>query len=89
MLPENHADEPLPWKLIVAKSVHDMRTPLSCMRTTLEILRMTSGDDEQQMKMISILDCQLNELACHLDQLVRNPEQIVRISPPPSIEDPS
>lgn len=56
-------------KTIVAKSVHDMKTPLSCMRTTLEILRLTAGDADRQAKSIGILDAQINELNGILEKL--------------------
>lgn len=63
------SDTPLPLNAIVAKSVHDMKTPLSCMRTTLEILRLTAGDAERQAKPINILDAQISELTAILDHL--------------------
>lgn len=77
-MPEYTADESLPWNQIVAKSVHDMRTPLSCLRTTVEILRMTSGGDERQAKLVGLLDVQIDELTAHLEKLLHHPDQIVQ-----------
>ncbi|MES2439307.1 MAG: histidine kinase dimerization/phospho-acceptor domain-containing protein [Verrucomicrobiota bacterium] len=68
----------LPWKQIVAKSVHDMKTPLSCLRTTVEILRMTSGGDPRQVRLIGVLDAQIDELNGHLEKLLNSPEEIVQ-----------
>jgi signal transduction histidine kinase len=75
---EDVADEELPWKNIVEKSVHDMRTPLSCLRTTVEILRMTSGNDERQLKLVGMLDVQIDELTSHMERLLHHPGQIVQ-----------
>lgn len=84
---ENNGDESLPWKEIVAKSVHDMRSPLSCLRTTLEILRMTSGGAEPQTKLIGIMDTQIDELIVQLDTLLQNPAVIVRFATTSSAAD--
>jgi K+-sensing histidine kinase KdpD len=81
---DNNGDESLPWKQIVAKSVHDMRSPLSCMRTTLEILRMTSGGAEPQTKLVGIMDTQIDELTAQLDMLLKNPAEIVHLAMPSS-----
>lgn len=77
--PENPQEEPLPWKQIVAKAVHDMRTPLSSMVTTLEILRLLPADREKSLKMISLLDRQVEELSRQLETLVTDP---AAFSPP-------
>ena len=53
---ENTPEEPLPWKEIIAHAAHDMRTPLSCMSTTLEVLRMLNSSSEQDTRMIEILE---------------------------------
>lgn len=84
---DNSGDESLPWKKIVAKSVHDMRSPLSCMRTTLEILRMTSGGAEPQTKLLGIMDTQIDELTAQLDILLKNREKIVHSATPSSRAD--
>lgn len=70
---ENPQEEDLPWKQIVAKAVHDMRTPLSSMVTTLEILRLLPADREKSLKMIGLLDRQVEELSRQLEALVANP----------------
>lgn len=77
---ERSKDELLPWKQIVAKSVHDMRTPLSCIRTTLEILRMTSEEGERQSRLLGVLDAQVDELASQLEKLLKSPEEIVHFT---------
>jgi signal transduction histidine kinase len=70
-------EEPLPWKEIHAKAVHDMKTPLSSMRVTLEILRMTCGDSEPHGKLIAMLDTQVNEIARQIDTLAKNPAAVI------------
>lgn len=70
---ENAQEEALPWKQIVGKAVHDMRTPLSSMVTTLEILRLLPADREKSLKMIGLLDRQVEELSRQLETLVANP----------------
>ncbi|RYD78682.1 MAG: hypothetical protein EOP84_13955 [Verrucomicrobiaceae bacterium] len=71
------SDTQPPLKAIVAKSVHDMKTPLSCMRTTVEILRLTAGDADRQAKAIGILDAQINELNGILENLSEANRKIV------------
>ncbi len=79
--PKNYPDNPLPWKQIVAKAVHDMRTPLSTIRTSLEILRMLPPDSDQYGKMLGILDSQVKEISGQLETLMTTPESYL---PPPS-----
>lgn len=57
---------------IVSKSVHDMRTPLSCMHTALEILRLTSGDPARLEMAIGLMDNQIKELNSQLDKLSKS-----------------
>lgn len=71
---ENPGEEPLPWKEIIGNAAHDMRTPLSCLRTTVEVMRMLAAESEQQTRMIEILEKQIDSLAGQLDELVRNPQ---------------
>ena len=54
---------------IEAKTVHDMRTPLSCMHTPLEILRLTSGDPARLETALGLMDNQIKELNTQLDNL--------------------
>ena len=75
--PDLSQQEALPWKEIVGKAVHDMKTPLSSLRVTLEILRMTSGGSEAHGKLIAMLDNQVNELARQLDTLANDPAAIL------------
>ncbi|MEO7099803.1 MAG: hypothetical protein ABI162_10615 [Luteolibacter sp.] len=76
----------LPWPEIVAKAVHDMSSPLSCMRTSVEILRMISPDSENHRKLIETFDSQINELAGQLEMLRKRPEAFLRH--PPSFQAP-
>jgi len=73
---ENTGEEPLPWKEIIAHAAHDMRTPLSCMRTTVEVLRMLSSS-EQDTRMIEILEKQIDSLAGQVNALVENPQSFL------------
>lgn len=57
---------------IVSKSVHDMRTPLSCMHTALEILRLSSGDAARLEMAIGLMDNQIKELNGQLDRLSKS-----------------
>ncbi|RYD34786.1 MAG: hypothetical protein EOP85_19540 [Verrucomicrobiaceae bacterium] len=61
-MPEDPDMDLPPLNAAVAKALHDMRTPLSCMRTTVEILRMTQGNAEQQEKSLGLLEAQMREM---------------------------
>ncbi len=76
-MPDTIENELLPWREIIAKAVHDMRSPLSCMVTTVEILRMTAGDPQRQAKAIGMMDDQINELVAQMDNLLKNPAGIL------------
>ncbi len=65
--------DPLAWPEIVSKAVHDMRTPLSSIRTTLEIFRMVGGGSEKEMKLIGVLDRQVDELNALMETLLNDP----------------
>jgi len=67
------ADEALPWKEIVTKAVHDMRTPVSAMRTAVEVLRMSTGHPERFPRLTGLIDKQLDDLTKQLEVLVSNP----------------
>jgi hypothetical protein len=82
--PEEPAGDSPPWKQIVAKAVHDMRTPLSSMRISLEVLRMTGADAQQRGKLIAMLDKQVDELAGLLEMLSKDPCAFV--APPPAAQ---
>lgn len=62
-------------------AVHDMRTPLSSMRTTLEIVRMLNGQSERTAGLVDKLDKQVLEIAAHLERLQKDPGSYRR---PPS-----
>ncbi len=67
----------MPWKQIVAKAVHDMRTPLSCMRTTVEILRLLPTDSDQRRGVIGSLETQIDLIARQLELLMASPESFL------------
>jgi K+-sensing histidine kinase KdpD len=71
--PPETSDETLPWKAIAAKAVHDMRTPLSSLRTSIEILKMISADPEKSAKVISLLENQVEVLSRQMERLVEDP----------------
>ncbi len=80
---EDPHDEVLPWREIVAQAAHDMKTPLSCMRTALEVLRMLSTGSVEQDKFIGILDTQVDELSGQLETLLRTPAAFMKSKPNP------
>ena len=67
-----------PWREVVAQAVHDFSTPLSTMRTSLEILRLTSSDPEAAAKAIGILEAQIDLLTTQLVALRDNPGSILK-----------
>ena len=69
--PPNQAS--LPWEELVAKAVHDMRSPLSTMSTTLAVLRMALADPAKAEKLMGILERQTRDLTEQLDRLVNDP----------------
>ena len=66
-------EEPILWKQIIPKAVHDMRTPLSTMRTSIEILRALAPDSDQHRKVMGILEAQVGLITDHLETLLVNP----------------
>ncbi len=80
-------DETMPWKQIVAQAVHDMRSPLSSMVTTIEILRMLSTDSDRSGKMIGMLERQVEQLSKQLETLVNHPEAFARHVEPRPFEE--
>lgn len=71
-MPDQPETESPTLQNIVSKSVHDMRTPLSCMHTALEILRLTSGDPARLEMAIGLMDNQIKELNGQLDKLSKS-----------------
>jgi len=63
-----------PWQQVVSRAVHDMRTPLSAMKTTLEVMRLTQGDPEKSAKLISMMERQATELAELMERLAKDPD---------------
>lgn len=63
----------LPWEEILEVAVHDMRTPLSSMRTTLEIIRMLNSQCDRTSGLIDKMDRHVLELASQLDRLRNDP----------------
>ena len=54
----------------VATFAHDLRTPLSSIRTGIEVLRLSLGDPHQTEKIIEMLERQTLEMARLLEGLV-------------------
>ena len=67
----------LPWDKIVRQAVHDMRTPLSSMLTTVAVLRQlqsSSSVPQQWERMIDMLERQVQTLSGQLVRLHESPE---------------
>lgn len=67
----------LPWEQIVRQAVHDMRTPLSSMLTTVAVLRQlqaNSSGPQQWERMIDMLERQVQTLSGQLVRLNESPE---------------
>lgn len=64
---EKTADEIL--RGLVTKSVHDMRSPLSCIGTALEILRLSPSGTADHERMLEQIRGQLEELSRLLKSL--------------------
>jgi hypothetical protein len=63
-----------PWQEVIGKAVHDMRTPLSGMKTAIEVLRLAQGDPDKVARVIVMMERQTAELAALLERLARDPE---------------
>lgn len=72
------SDERLPWEEIVPVAVHDMRSPLASMRTTLEIVRMLNSQCDRTSGLIDKLDKQVLELAGLLERFQNDPASFRR-----------
>lgn len=68
----------LPWEQLIAKAVHDMRSPLSTMNTTLAVLRMAISDPVKAEKLLGILERQTGDLTEQLDRLLNDPESFLQ-----------
>lgn len=67
-----------PWQEIVDRAVHDMRTPLSTLRTSLEVLKMLPTDSEKRVRLMEILDQQVEEMTFLLTQLRTQPQSFLQ-----------
>ncbi len=68
----------LPWREIVSHAVHDLGTPLSAMRTSLEILRLAGSDPETAAKMIGLLEAQIDAVATQIVALRDDPGRFLK-----------
>ncbi|MEK7952266.1 histidine kinase dimerization/phospho-acceptor domain-containing protein [Luteolibacter soli] len=72
----------IPWEKIVRQAVHDMRTPLSSMLTTVAVLRQLQGNaaaPPQWERMIDLLERQVQTLSAQLVQLHESPESYLKV----------
>lgn len=76
-VPAPSFEEPLPWERIIARSTHDMKTPLSSIRVTLEVLRMTCAGSEAHLTLLAMIDSQVNDLARQVDTLATDPAAVI------------
>lgn len=70
----------LPWEQIVRQAVHDMRTPLSSMLTTVAVLRQlqaTATVPPQWERMVELLERQVQMLSGQLVRLHESPESFL------------
>ena len=76
----------LPWEKIVRQAVHDMRTPLSSMLTTVAVLRQlqaTSTIPPQWERMIDMLERQVQTLSGQLVRLQESPASFLKVEERP------
>lgn len=64
----------IPWQEVVTKAVHDMRTPLSGMKTAIEVMRLAQGDPDKVSRVIAMMERQATELTGLLERLAKDPE---------------
>ena len=72
----------LPWEQIVRQAVHDMRTPLSSMLTTVAVLRQlqaTATVPPQWERMVELLERQVQTLSGQLVRLHESPESFLEV----------
>lgn len=72
------AEQVPPWEQMVLKAVHDLRTPLSSMRTTIEVLRMLQAPSEKSAKLLGMLERQVLEISEGLERLATDPQSFLR-----------
>lgn len=78
---QSQQEEEIAWDKIVPKAVHDMRTPLSAMKTTLEVMRMAGSDPDKVAKLLAMLERQANEITALSDRLLKDPGSFAEKSP--------
>jgi nitrogen-specific signal transduction histidine kinase len=61
------------WKNIVKAAVHEIRNPLSSLRTSVEILKMNRLDQKQSQKLMAMMNRQIESISGHLDTLANHP----------------
>jgi len=71
--PDHAADGDFPWKRVVKTAVHEIRTPLSALCTSIEILKMDRLDTEQAHKMLMMMNLQIDAISGELDTLLNQP----------------
>jgi signal transduction histidine kinase len=76
------SDESLPWEQLVAKAVHDMRSPLSTINTTLAVLRMAIHDPGKAEKLVGVIERQTGDLTEQLNRLVNDPGSFASMKTP-------
>ncbi|QJE95665.1 histidine kinase dimerization/phospho-acceptor domain-containing protein [Luteolibacter luteus] len=64
----------IPWDEVLGKAVHDMRTPLSGLKTAIEVLRLAQNDPDKVSRVISMMERQTAELTGMLERLAKEPE---------------
>lgn len=72
----------LPWEKIIRQAVHDMRTPLSSLLTTVAVLRQlqaTSTVPAQWERMIDLLERQVQTISGQLVRLHESPESYLKV----------
>ena len=73
-------DDETDWKRIVKAAAHEIRTPLSSLRTSVEILKMNRLDEEQSQKLMTMMNRQIESISEHLDILVNRPATFLESS---------
>jgi len=71
----------LPWEQIVRQAVHDMRTPLSSMLTTVAVLRQLQASSTvppQWERMIDLMERQIQTLTEQLVRLHESPDSFLK-----------
>lgn len=54
----------------ILQAVHDIRTPLSAMKTSVAILKMISSDPEKSARLVQMMDKQVDDISEKLEKLV-------------------